>query len=566
MRWIATFWYCLFPAFGYIASADKPAGIILAASGEVFIDAHHSETQWTAAPGIALFDGYTLRNRSGSVRFSFCAKSAEFSLAPGSSVTFRGQSLEGGPGLTETAHLSFCGLPFVSRSSDTPSRSEPDAQPDAPLSTSRKLELTKRLEPIDRMLAAKPGDLSAGAARVAVLQEFGLAAETRRAAQDLALLAPEATWTRGVRVNAPDPKTAPTVAGKTYALLIGISSYKYDPPGSLRFADKDAELFAQLLQAPRGGGLRPPGDIRVLTNEDATRAAIDREVDRLAAENASSPTSNTLILFIAGHGAYIKTEEDPVTHKTLNRDPYILTYDSNPQDPKTTGYPMDEFRRLIAAQSARFGRVLVFIDVCHANEIGPISSGMELEPAVRRAFSGENGEFGMMLATKTLAFESELFGQGHGAFTYYVVAGWNGGAAAAGSAAVEFEDLAQYVSTGVRRVTNRKQVPEAVDPNPALIVALDVKSAPGIQLPPASPLPSEATARLRESRPAGKATIASGAPQSQATPAAPQSFEAALAASILLPGEPYSASEYLEQARGWDPLESTCRHASLSIL
>jgi len=42
----------------------------------------------------------------------------------------------------------------------------------------------------------------------------------------------------------------------------------------------------------------------------------------------------------------------------------------------------------------------------------------------------------MMLATKDLAFESDLFGGGHGAFTYFVVDGWNGAAATEGAKAV----------------------------------------------------------------------------------------------------------------------------------
>ncbi len=69
--------------------------MILAASGNAAIDAHTTETQWTAAAGIALFDGYTLKSGNGSVRFSFCPKSAEYTLAPHASVTLHGEILEG---------------------------------------------------------------------------------------------------------------------------------------------------------------------------------------------------------------------------------------------------------------------------------------------------------------------------------------------------------------------------------------------------------------------------------------------------------------------------------------
>jgi len=529
--------------------------MIVSAAGAVFIDTHQTETQWTAAAGMALFSGYTLRNVNGSVRFSFCAKGSDFTLASGGTVTLREQTMEGGaPQLRDAGRPSFCQLPLVSRPREAASRGGPESPSIAPLTAERQAELDAQMKPIAAALAAHPDDLNAQIARTALLQEFGRAAETRMAADAVANLAPEATWARGVTVLTPERKTPRNDPGKTYALLIGISNYKYDPPGSLRYADKDAELFAQLLETPRGGGLQVPADIRVLTNQAATRAAIDGEVDRLARENAASPGSNTLVLFIAGHGAYLPTEEEPLTHKIVHREPYILTYDSNPQELKTTGYPVDEFRRLIAEQSARFGRVLVFIDVCHANEIGSITSGLELEPAVRRVFSGQNGEFGMMLATKDLAYESDLFGHGHGAFTYYVVNGWNGGAAPDGGATVEFEDLARFVRDGVRRLTNRKQTPEAIDPDPALLIAPDIKSKAGIELDPAFPLPPEVTAQSRQGKQTGKATIAESAQESQ-RPAehAPASFEGALAAGVLLPREESSASRYLEQLGGTLP-------------
>lgn len=534
---------------------EKPVGIIVSAAGGVFIDTHQTETQWTAAAGIPLFAGYTLRNVNGSVRFSFCAKDADFILAPGGSITFREQAIEGGAAHLQAAgQPSFCQLPLIARPGGAASRGEPEPPSATPLSAERRAELDARMKPIMDALAAHPDDLNARVARTALLQEFGRAAEAHASAESVAMLAPEATWTRGVKLLTEERQSPRTSIGKTYALLIGISTYKYDPPGSLQYADKDAELFAQLLQAPRGGGLKLPADIRVLTNRDATRAAIDDEVERLARENAASPDSNTLVLFIAGHGAYLPTEEDPVTHKIVHREPYVLTYDSNPQELKTTGYPVDEFRRLIVAQSSHFGRVLVFIDVCHANEIGPITSGRELEPAVRRVFSGQTGEFGMMLATKDLAFESDLFGHGHGAFTYYVVNGWNGGAAPPGGATVEFEDLARFVQDGVRRLTNRKQTPEAIDPDPALLVVPDVKNKPGIQLDPAFPLPPDVTAHYRQGKPTGKATIAESALESQrATDHTPATFEEALAAGVLLPNEERSASRYLDQARGSVP-------------
>src|ERR1700685_1062300 len=59
-------------------------------------------------------------------------------------------------------------------------------------------------------------------------------------------------------------------AGRTFALLVGVSHYSNDPPiTSLQFADKDAETFAAFLKTPIGGAL-VDDDIRLLTNSKAT--------------------------------------------------------------------------------------------------------------------------------------------------------------------------------------------------------------------------------------------------------------------------------------------------------
>src|SRR5450631_810203 len=64
-------------------------------------------------------------------------------------------------------------------------------------------------------------------------------------------------------------------AGRTYALLVGVSHYRNDPPiTSLQFAHKDAETFAAFLKTPLGGALGDD-DMRLLTNDQATRAAVD---------------------------------------------------------------------------------------------------------------------------------------------------------------------------------------------------------------------------------------------------------------------------------------------------
>jgi tetratricopeptide (TPR) repeat protein len=331
--------------------------------------------------------------------------------------------------------------------------------------------------------------------------------------------------------------------GKTYALIVGISKYQNDPPvTSLQFADKDAESFAGLLQKPIAGEMTGQDQIRLLTNEHATRAAIDDAVREISKDNGAP--ENTLVIFVAAHGIYLKTEEDPDTHKTIQRDPYILTYDSNPQDAKMTGYPMDDFRVMVAKQAIQFGRVLVFLDVCHAGNVAGISGGGELEEVVKKVWEGRAGDLGVLLASHShkFAVESASFGGGHGAFSYFVLAGMNGAAASTGETSISFADLAVYVIKNVRDFTRSQQIPDKSSTNDDMVVIPDT-TKPGMTMPPATPLSEQ---EVRQLRSRGVQTPNNPQGAAKATQSA-DPFDAALARGVLLPEEPGSAFNLLNQ-------------------
>ena len=343
-----------------------------------------------------------------------------------------------------------------------------------------------------------------------------------------------------------------TLTGKTYALLIGVSDYQKDPPvASLKYAHKDAEALAELLRSPLGGELKEPDQLRLLTNKKATRAAIDEAMANFVAPHAAP--ENTLILFVAAHGVYLKSEEDPQTGRVIEKEPYILTYESNYQDPKTTGYPMDEFRRMIAGQALSFGRVFVFVDVCHAENIAGIGGGTELEPAVQRVFNRQAGELGILLAahSRKFAYESESFGGGHGAFSYFLIDGMNGRAAAEGSNFITFADLKDYVGHQVYSYTRNAQQPDGQATNEDSVVVRDVK-LPGVKLEPAQKIAESAVRDVKNRRGFSKTR-----PTMQALVAAAsgEAFDQAIASGKLLPEDLNSAAALLAQMRQ-DPNQS----------
>src|ERR1700685_1884612 len=67
-------------------------------------------------------------------------------------------------------------------------------------------------------------------------------------------------------------ETAPD--GRTFALLVGISKYQKLPQDLwLQYPDADAKALSRHFASPRGGSV-PADQILVLTNEQATTAAI----------------------------------------------------------------------------------------------------------------------------------------------------------------------------------------------------------------------------------------------------------------------------------------------------
>ena len=84
----------------------------------------------------------------------------------------------------------------------------------------------------------------------------------------------------------------------TYAVVVGISDYQDKEIPDLRFADKDAEAFANFLRSPAGGAL--DGDhIQVLTNTQATAGRIAEALDALI-EKAKK--DDQVIIYFSGHG------------------------------------------------------------------------------------------------------------------------------------------------------------------------------------------------------------------------------------------------------------------------
>lgn len=99
------------------------------------------------------------------------------------------------------------------------------------------------------------------------------------------------------------PQPAPNSGegrGEVYAVVVGISDYQDKAIPDLRFADKDADAFANYLRSPAGGSL--DGDhLKVLTNQQATAGRLAEALDGLI---ELAKEGDQIIIYFSGHGMW----------------------------------------------------------------------------------------------------------------------------------------------------------------------------------------------------------------------------------------------------------------------
>jgi len=245
--------------------------------------------------------------------------------------------------------------------------------------------------------------------------------------------------------------------GRKFALVVGVSKYKFKERGltDLAYADADARAVRDFLRKPEGGGFAP-GDILYLENEQATvgslRAALANFLPKAA-------PGDLIFIFLAAHGG-----PDPDAPQNL----YFMLHDTKPADMPNTALPMTELQETLD-QRVRAQRVVVFVDTCH-------SAGLSGEALVRTR-GGENNlinlyasrlfnEAGRAVLTSSdvneVSREGQRWGGGHGVFTWFLLEGLRGEADADADRFVTAGELFAFVRHRVRLATDLKQNPRAL--------------------------------------------------------------------------------------------------------
>ena len=240
----------------------------------------------------------------------------------------------------------------------------------------------------------------------------------------------------------------PSLTGpQTFAIVMGISKYKYVQP--LTYADKDAELFRDFLKSPGGGSVKEE-NIFCLLNDQAMSANFwTKGFQWLKYKQLQK--GDRLFIYLAGHGDAI--DEDQY---------FFLGYDCNPAGDKNNylvggAIQLYNLKKKIAAETAKGVEVFFVMDACRSNELPGGAEGLSfLNTAVTEKKVGEI----MMLATAAgqESLEDASIGNGHGLFTWYLVDGLSGLADAEGSPdnQITYSEIRKYVDKHVPAVAQQR--------------------------------------------------------------------------------------------------------------
>ncbi len=525
---------------------EEPVGLVLSATGTKLLRAD-TETPLSARPGDLLFAGDGIRTENGPASFLFCPAKALDTLTPSGEVHFDAKAPKVKAGKISEQPARACTLPETLRVAAATqqhygvSMTRGLNKPEIPPTAHDKLpaDVQAELAPYDAALAANPKDQAALVTEATIFENHKLTANALDAYDKLREQWPDAVWIKSkifdLEQALADQAAAATAAaqtgGQTYALLVGISKYA-KPELSLQYADADASVFSNLIESPLGGGV-PANNVLLLTDEKATTAAVRNGFQDFLKRRAGK--NDTVVILIAGHGT------------VDGKDAYILTYDSDPQDLKSTALGMDEVQSLFEDQLSKVGRVLLFVDVCKAGTIGTIHN-TTVASNVQQLGDVQGDLFGLLASRpREVSLEGPQFGGGHGVFSYYVIKGLEGAADANHDGVVDADELIKYVSDQVPMATANKQHPREFG-NYDNTMRLSDTRKPGINV--AANNDGSHWRVILDSRHGGPLYLA-GAPQQ--IPAGDQGaldrFAAAVNAGRILPSDPNNAFTALGDIR-----------------
>jgi len=220
---------------------------------------------------------------------------------------------------------------------------------------------------------------------------------------------------------------------KLFALTVGIGRYAELP--ALTCPPNDAKDFATVIHA----GVTP-SEIKLLTNTDATKESILKELAWLA---DSSRSSDTTILFFSGHGGRRSNSDTRA---------FLCPVDAEAAHLEETCLRGDELTEALSA--IKSDRLVVFLDTCHSGGVGDLPVNMRIAAGITEVNVGAmvegNGRI-ILAASRPDAPAVESSTMRNGIFTSYLLEALRGEAAQA-DGRVWASDVFSFVAHRMRKV------------------------------------------------------------------------------------------------------------------
>jgi hypothetical protein len=229
------------------------------------------------------------------------------------------------------------------------------------------------------------------------------------------------------------------------ALVVGISRHKDHNISKLKYTEEDAISVHKYLTDPEGGQV-PSRNVRLLTNERASKAEILESLDYLAEK---SRELDSIVIYFAGYGARLdnKLENGKPVRPTL----FLVPYDANPQDIEKTCISINEIEKKLADTEAR--EILIILDTSFGGDMESRSlAGRAETTGIFENILKQSGRY-LLLSGKPGEGAMEISDHRHGVFTFYMLEGLKGPADSNKNDIITLGELHNYLSGKVAEET-----------------------------------------------------------------------------------------------------------------
>ncbi len=265
----------------------------------------------------------------------------------------------------------------------------------------------------------------------------------------------EVPLARDAAVSASTPLTA-SAPSVLWVLAVGVSRYR-DADFRLEYADDDARAIAAAFGAQRGGPLYRDVNTLILTDDSVTRESVLNSMERFLGQGGPDDVA---VIFLAGHGI-----RDQTTGSY-----YFLPYPATSDNFITDALRMSDFDEMVRSVRRNVRGVVLMLDTCHSGALRVTVPNVTAADDLATRMSVGEGFF-LLAASKPGEESKEGPESGHGAFTYALLQGLQGGADADGDGLVSVSDLFGFVARQVPKLTDGRQHPYSKVEGTDLILA-----------------------------------------------------------------------------------------------